>query len=402
MGKAISARAPLGRLREADLMSAPAKTVVALFCACLMCAFGVTDAGADEEGHFLVYSEDNYKVNFISGNLTASVTVSSPWVVLWHTADPFSPTFDLRFLKVYLFNDTDRNGVFSRSEATYTSYLDADHVAWNHTSVEFVNETAGNECARFKMNATLSLYGGPENETVVLADWANMTFWFSITEHNITFTNSIGSYLVRGVLDLRINFTLQVLLPVDAEGLAVEHLLSGGGSNSMFTLKERSSHSRLVDNLISSRVDETQYGDDFTHIFQQTPFAAQEVAYSKEDGTEQVMLFWDSEALCNASGAWLPIASNASYYTTGTGMILHTAYPLPPCGALFQTLHIGINEPGFVQQIRDWFMDNLATILVAAVAVPVLILSAVLLARRVRRRAVTKEERAPDDPQENK
>ncbi|MEM0344201.1 MAG: hypothetical protein QXU73_08185 [Thermoplasmata archaeon] len=382
-------------------MSAPARTVVALLCAFLMCAFGVANAGADDEEHFLDYTEDKYKVNFISGNLTASVTVSSPWVVLWHTTDPFSPTFDLRFLKVYLFNDTDRNGVFSRSEAVYTSYLDADHVTWNHTSVEFVNETAGNECARFMMNATLSLYGGPENETVVLADWANVTFWFSIAEHNITFTNSIGSYLVRGVLDLRINFTLEVLEPIDAEGLAVEQLLSGGGSNSMFTLKERGSHSRLVDSLISSRVDETQYGDDFTHIFQQTPFATQEVAYSKEDGTEQVLLFWDSVPLCNASGAWLPIPSNASYYTTGTGMILHTAYPLPSCGALFQSLHIGINEAGFVQQLRDWFMDNLAAMLVVAVALPVAIFSTVFLMRRVRRRAVAKQERAPDDPKEN-
>ena len=382
-------------------MHTPVRTA-AMLCALSLCILSVGIAGADDDEHFLTYSEDNYKVNFISGNLTSSITVDSPWVVLWHTADPFSPTFDLRFLKIYLFNDTDRNGVFSRSEALHVSYLDADHASWNHTSVEFVNETAGNECARFMMNATLSLYGGPDNETVVLGNWANMTFWFSIAEHNIVFSNSIGSYIVRGILDLRINITLEVLSPVDAEGLAVEQLLGGGGSNSMFTLKERSSHSRLVDNLISSRVDETQYGDDFTHIFQETPFAAQEIAYSKEDGTEQVNFFWDSEALCNSSGAWLPMASNASYYTTGTGMILHTAYPLPSCGAIFQSLHIGIDEQGFTQKLRDWFMDNVVTIVAVAVAVSVMILSAFLLTRRARRRLEAGLEKEPELPEQGK
>jgi len=379
-------------------MSTLIRAAALLACFALAVTAVPTGSLADEE-HFLSFSEDSFKVVFVSGNLTAAVTHDWPRVVLWHTNDPFTPTFELGFPKIHLFNDTDGNGVFSRSEAVLTSYLDSNHVAWDYTKVEFVNESAGNECARFRMNATLALYGGEDNETVVVSDWANVTFWFSIAEHNITFANSVGSYVVRGMLDLRINFTIDFARPADAEAFAVEQLLQGGGSTYMFTLKERGSHSHLVNSLISSRVDETRNGDDFTHIFQQAPFAAQEVAYSKEDGTEQALFYWDSEPRCNRSGAWTPMPSNSSYYTTGTGMILHTAYQLPESGAsVFQSLHIGINEPGFIQELRDWFVDNIWLIVGTVAIISGAVLSAVLVSRRARARAKSSMSKAPDGP----
>lgn len=380
-------------------MTATKRTTAILLVVALLLSFLPAHVRADDGEHFLQYSEDNFKVVFISGNLTAAVTHDWPRVVLWHSTDPFTPTFELGFPRIHLFNDTDGDGVFSRSEAVFVSYLDSNHVTWNYTNVEFVNETAGNECARFRMNTTLSIYGGEDNETVILPNWAYVTFWFSIAESNITFSNSIGSYVVRGMLDLRINFTLDLLAPVDVEGFAVEQLLQGGGSTYMFTLKEKGSHSRLVNNLISSRVDETTNGDDFTHVFMQAPFAAQEIAYSKEDGTEQAMFYWDSEPRSNRSGTWTSIASNASYFTTGTGMILHTSYSLPnDVSSIFQSLHIGISEPGFVQHLRDWFMDNLGLIIAVLALIVGAIVVAVLIVRYARRRSEASVKDGADDP----
>src|SRR5512137_1518757 len=134
-----------------------------------------------KEEHFLDYSEDNFKVVFISGNLTAAVTHDWPRVVFEHTTDPFSPTFEVGLPRLFLYNDSNDDGYFSISEVTYVSYMDENHVNWNVSPVEFLNDSVSGEYAEFRMNTTLALYKGLDNNTIALADWANVTFWFKIS-----------------------------------------------------------------------------------------------------------------------------------------------------------------------------------------------------------------------------
>ena len=128
-------------------------------------------AGVEQEEHFLEYSEYNFAVNFISGNLTATVTPATiaprdwPRIIFKHTTDILSPTFDVGISTIYLFNDTNDDKVFSLSEATHIAYLSSLYnVTWNATAVEFGNDTLGGEYAWLRANAVIGLFDSPEDE----------------------------------------------------------------------------------------------------------------------------------------------------------------------------------------------------------------------------------------------
>jgi len=336
---------------------------------------------ADEE-HFLDYSEDNFKVAFISGNLTAAVTHDYPRVVFYHSTDPFSPTFEVGYPRIYLFNDSNSDGVFAESEIDYVSYLDENHVFWNVTSVEFLNDTVAGEYAHFRMNATLDLYLGLDNETVSIPEWAKITFWFRISEKNVTWSNSKGSYVVKGGTDLTLNYTLEILKGINSTGVVVEQTLQGGGSAFMFILKQLGSHAVVVDRMVSSRFDERVYGTNFTNDFLATALAQQEVDYAKEDATVKAYYRWDSEPTMNTGGNESDALVKSSFYTTGTGMILHSAYMISnSTGSLFQDASLGIDESAFTAKITDWIKENAVAIALLVASIVGIVACVYLLAR---------------------
>jgi len=336
---------------------------------------------ADEQ-HFLDYSEDNYKVAFMSGNLTAAVTHDHPRVVFYHSTDPFSPTFEVGFPRIYLFDDSNADGMFTESEIEYVSYLDENHVYWNVTPVEFRNDTYAGEYAHFRMNTTLNLYLGLDNETISVPEWADITFWFRISERNVTWSNSRGSYVVKGGTDLILNFTLNILKSTNLTGVVVEQLLQGGGSAFMFILKQRGSHADVVDRMVSSRFDERIYGTNFTNDFLATDMAEQEISYAKEDGTIKAYYRWDSVPSMNSSGSETEAPVKSSFYTTGTGMILHSAYMVSnTTGALFQEASLGIDESAFTAKITDWIKENAVAIALVSVSIVAIVACAVFVLR---------------------
>jgi len=92
-------------------------------------------SGADDD-YSLYISVDDTKVGIVSGNLTAAVTRDWPRIVYWHSEDPFTPTFEVSFPRMFMFNDTDADGVFARSEMLGVSFLDSNHVLWNFSAVD--------------------------------------------------------------------------------------------------------------------------------------------------------------------------------------------------------------------------------------------------------------------------
>lgn len=364
---------------------------VSLFCAVLLLSTVDLQSSAFKEEHFLDYSEDNFKVAFISDNLTAVVTHDYPRVLFHHTTDPFSPTFEVGFPRMYVFNDSNSDGEFALSEIEYVSYLDENHIMWNVTSVEFQNNSVSGEYAHFRMNATLDLYLGLDNETVAIPEWANVTFWFGISERNQTFTNSKGSYEVKGRTDLSLNFTLDVMKATNLSGVAIEQLLQGGGSASMFILKQKGSHSDVVDRMVSSRFDERTYGTNFTNDFLPTSLPEQDISYAKDDGTVKAYYRWDSVPSINSSGNVSALPFNCSFFTTGTGMILHSAFTISnTTGSLFQEASIGIDESAFTARITDWLKENAGAIALIVGAIVAVAVSSVVLMRR-RKKAKPKE-----------
>ena len=371
--------------------------VVAACSAVLLAALVPSARGAAEE-HFLDYSEDNFKAIFISGNLTAAVTHDWPRIVWWHSTAPFSPTFEVSMPKMYLYNDSNGDGVFAMSEAIYTAYLDQNHVTWNATTVEFHNDTLSGEYAQFRMNATLSLYKGLVNQTVDVSDWANITFWFRITENTTYHSNSFGTYPVRGKIDLSLNFTIDVLNRVNSSGIVLEQLLQGGGSNEMFMLKEGGSHTQPLYNAVSARVDETGLGLNHTNAFLATDLANQEIAFSKDDGTVQAHYIWDSQPRAGANESSPPVLFNNSYFTTGTGLMLHTAYQIGnSTGPLYHEATIGIDEAGFVLRITDWLKDNLVNILLVIGIVVAVVAALVMIGGRLKSRRKANESNQPEE-----
>jgi len=376
------------------------RTAVSLLCSALLMLCIAAPSAAAEEQHFLDYSEDNFKVAFMSDNLTAAVTHDWPRVVFHHSTDPFSPTFEVGIPRIYLFNDTNSDGEFTISEIEYVSYLDENHVAWNVTPVEFQNDTVAGEYAHFRMNATLDLYLGLDNETVAVSEWANITFWFRISERNVTWSNSQGSYVVKGRTDLSLNYTLDVLKGMNLTGIVVEQLLQGGASSFMFILKQKGSLAEVVDRMVSSRFDERIYGTNFTNDFLATSLANQEIDFAKEDGTVTAYYRWDSVPMMNSSGNEWDAPINSSFFTTGTGMILHSTYTVSnSTGSLFQQVSLGIDESAFNAKITDWIKENAVAIALFIGSIAAVVAGATLF---LRYRKLSKAKAEKKDTEEQK
>lgn len=361
------------------------RAAVSLICTVLLLSCLATPGAAAEDEHFLDYSEDNFKVAFESDNLTAAVTHDWPRIVFHHSTDPFSPTFEVGFPRLYLFNDTNLDREFTISEIEYVSHLDENHVVWNVTPAEFVDETLAGEYIHFRMNATLDLYLGSDDRTLAIQEWANITFWFRISERNVTRTNSQGSYVIKGKTDLTLNYTLDIVKSTNLTGIVFEQLLQGGGTAYMFVLKQKGSHAEVIDRMVSSRVDETSYGTDFTNDFLATSLPQQDISFAKDDGTAMAYYRWDSVPLMNSSGTLLNSSVNNTFLTTGTGMLLHSCYAVSnETSMLFQEASIGIVESAFTAKITDWLRDNAVAITIFVVPIAAIIVATAMVLRHRR------------------
>jgi len=343
-----------------------------------LCSIGA--GRATDEQHFLDSSVDNFKVVFISGNLTAAVTFDWPRVIFQHSTDLFAPSYEVGLPIVYLYNDTNHDGIFSRSEAIYTGYLDSLHnVTWNPTAVQFANGTVSGEYAQIRMSANVSLFNQTTDTVASIENWANLTFSFQITQYPVTYSNTFGSYAILGRTEMKINCTLDILKKLNFTGLAIEHLLKGGGPTYMFMIRENSASPNGSMTIVSSRVNEGIYGPNFTHRLNQTRLPTQDIDFAKEDGTVQAFYRYSSEPLAKTSGQYSPVAMNSSYYTSGTGLVLHSSFEVSnETTSISHESFLGIDEKGFTGRVRDWLKANLPMIMVVSGSIVAVIAFSIL------------------------
>jgi hypothetical protein len=344
---------------------------------------------SDAPKHFLNYSEDNYKIAFASGNFTAAATRDMPRVVFGHTHPVLSPEFGVSSQKLYVFNDTNGDGVFSRSEAIYTSYLDSHLVAWNMSTVEFGSDPAGNEYAQIWMRTKASLYAGIDEvpDLPVISDWAIVTFSYRISERATNHSNVLGTYVVSGKTEMTMSFTITLLKHVDADGIVLEMYVHGGGSTNMLQLREATGAASQLTN-VSSSLDESVLGTNFTHRFMQTERPLQDIYMAKEDGIVQAFYHFSSAPMNGSGGSAGVVRMNSSYYTDGAGMILHQAFFIANgTDALSQQSSLGIDELGFNVSVKDWFQDHLPMLMVVCgtIAAAILLPAFVIMYRRYRK-----------------
>lgn len=362
---------------------------VVVLCGAMLATEFPMLVASDVPDHFLESSHDSYKIAFMSGNFTASITRDMPRVVFLHARAVVSPTFVVSIPKVYLFNDTNDDGVFERSEALYTAYLDFNHISWNVSSAEFGNDTLAGEYAQVRMHGTASLLTGLGNETDIepkIRDWANLTFSFRIYEREANFTTPFGEYSISGRTEMRVNFTIGVIKHLDVQGIAVEENLQGGGSTYMFLLRQANIPGRLVP--ISSRVPEEEIGTNFTHPFLQTRNPLQEVYFAKENGTVQAFSFFSSTPMNGTGPSAKAVPMNSSYYTTGSLMVLDQAFFITNrTDFLTQEMSLGIDEQGFTMTARGWFKENLPILMVVcgSIALVITLPLLVIMYRKYRR-----------------
>ena len=365
-------------------------------------------AGAEEE-HFLEYREYNFAVNFISGNLTATVTPATiaprdwPRIIFWHSTDLLSPIFDVGISTIYLFNDTNDDKVFARSEATHIAYLSTLYnVTWNATAVEFGNDTPGGEYAWLRANAVIGLFDSPEDEYPIIDEWANVTFWFRISQKSVTRSNSYGIYAIQGMVDVRINFELEVLQQVNASGIVLEHGLSAGGSADMFMIREDVGLPTPQLTLADSRDDETVNGDNFTHPMRKTILPCQDILFTKEDQTVQAHYRISSEPYISYNQGIYQVPMGISYYTNGDGLVAHTAYfPVDSNETISHEIVVGIDESGFTPRFRDWVKDNLAMVMIVTGSIAAVV-SISLLVFILRKHWGWGKKRSATDPPEKR
>lgn len=339
-----------------------------------MCAIGLallTISSASgalglDDAPFLTYTVDDYKTAFVSSNLTAMVTNDWPRVAFYHTRDRFSPTFEIGMPVMYLFNDTNGDGLFVRSEMTHLAYLDDHHnVTWNISAVTMGAGPVLGRHAVLDRWADIALYDSRNAIVPVVEKWAKAHFSFLITENSTTYHNDLGSYVVPGRIDIRVNFTLEILRAVNCTGLVLEQYLKGGMSTNTFLLTEDIGLDYPVQTQALCRIDETVEGESFAHRFNLTTLPTQRIEMSKEDGTVQAHYRFSSVPLMHQGANLTKPRINCSYYTTGSGIVLHTAYMVPDAnGTITHDMSLGLDEAGFYTGVKDWFTENLPAIMV--------------------------------------
>jgi hypothetical protein len=362
------------------------RVVVAVLLAALMPVGSVCAEGEDEIP-FLSHSVDDYKTSFVSGNLTAAVTHDWPRVAFYHTNDRFSPTFEIGMPIIYLFNDTNRDGIFARSEATYLAYLDSlRNAPWNISLVLMGADPEAGQFALLNRSADIALYDIREPMEPVMERWAKAHFSFRITENPVTHHNLLGDYRVEGMIDMHVRMTLEILHKVNSTGLVLEQSLKGGLTTNTFVLTEDLGLDQLASTKALSRVDETVNGDDFTHRFNLTDLPVQCIDIAKEDGTVQAHYRTSSVPMMSDGANITAPPMNCSYYTFGSGMILHTAFMVPDAnGTITNDMCLGIDESGFYEHVGDWLAKNLAAVLMATAIVAAVSLITLMVIRRKKR-----------------
>lgn len=362
---------------------------VALLCALVILvplpSLCVAGDDGDDGYEFNVYPDET-KVSIVSGNLTAAVTRDWPRVIFQHSTDLFSPTFDIGFPKIHLFNDTDGDGRFCRSESLYTVYLDSNHVEWNMSAAEPCYTEALGSHVMFSMNARVGAYNETLDAPPCIEDWADLSFWFCVAENRVEYTNPSGLHAVSGKTALFVNMTVTVLNDTGLGFMAVERSIQGGGSTNMFHLLE-DGPGGAVQAVLSAWVDEGLDDPEFTRPLNSTDSSTQMIGLAKEDGTEQAFYRWGSVAGVSQVDAD-PKAVNSSCFTTGTGLILHSVLPLSndtPSFTLDSSL--GIDEDGYSGSVTERIKNLDPGVIALAVTVVVISLAGgVLLFRRRRAR----------------
>jgi hypothetical protein len=365
--------------------------LIAVLTAALLLLLSVSLLLPGASVHFLDYSEDNYKIAFVSGNFTAAVTRDMPRVVFGHTHPVLSPEFVVSCQKLYVFNDTNGDGVFSRSEAIYTSYLDSHHVTWNISKVEFGNDSDGNQYAQVWMSTKAALYTGIDDvsDQPVIGDWAVVTFSYRIYERATNHSNVLGTFVVSGKTEMTMSFAITLLKHIDVMGIVLETYVHGGGSTNTLLLREAvesSASGRLM--TVSSSLDESVLGTNFTHIFMQTHRPLQDIYMAKEDGMVQAFYHFSSVPMNGTGASAGVVPMNSSYYTDGAGLVLHQAFFLPNgTESVSQESSLGIDELGFNASVKDWFQDHLPMLMVVCgtIAAAILLTAFIVMYKRYKK-----------------
>jgi len=367
-----------------------------VFFAVMLCSSTAPLASASaQEDYTLFVSVDETKVSIESGNLTVGVVTSDwPRLVFWHTVDPFSPTFDIGIPTLYLFNDTDGDGRFCRAETLCTVYLDSNHVEWNRSTVRSDYSVTAGESVMFSMEATTHAYNATSETTPSVQDWANVTLWFCLAENELEYENPAGPHVVSGKTSLFMNITIDVNNRTDFQMLAIETFVQGGATTNSFHILEDGDDGE-VSAVLSARVDETTGSDEFTRPMNSTTSPVQCIDLAKEDGTVQAFYDWDSVAR-NGSGDVDGVMVNSSCYTTGIGLVLHSAMNLTnDTMSISVGSSLGLIESGFVGTMTDWVREHSSTVIAMTIAAAAVVV--VLIHIALRRRRKKKGDRQEND-----
>ncbi len=361
---------------------------VAVLCVTMLLAGPFVATASTSYAHFIDYSEDNYKVVFISGNFTAKVTKIKPMVVFEHTNPVLSPTFSVSCPRLYVFNDSNHDGLFERSEILYESYLDSQHVIWNVSGMGLANTSAGGEYAQVTMRTNASLY--PKSEDVtgtpVVSDWGKVAFCYRISERSVNYTNALGTYEVRGRTEMTVEVTIDLLKRVNATGVVLEVYISGGGATNMMMLRQGTPSGGSTTVKVSSRIDETAFGANFTRRFIQTNRPTQDICIAKEDGMAQAFYHFSSAPTNGMGGNASIVPMNSSYYTDGAGLFLHQAFfTTNETKTIVQESSLGIDERGFAVDVRGWLQSHLALLMAVCGGMASVALVAVFVVMRRQR-----------------
>ena len=292
------------------------------------------------------------ELNFIllkTGIMAVRVARDNPDLTFYLTEDDGSTAL-LRvvYSRLLAFADDNGDGAPQAAEITYTSALWS--YDWEMTEVSLVEDTETGRMASFDLSATVDLVehsAAASDGTRPLStvkEFARITLSFSMTSRDMNRTDDVGTYVVLGGTELKVDIRIDVLTPVEGiDFLTVEQVLKDDRGNYR-PQADRSDGANSED----GTSDEPKKYTDSAELKQRVEF--------RESSSVAGFYSWVKKAvLTRSDGTEEVTAVHAAYIMTDGRMILYLSYPYDvETASIYHDPSLGIFEDGFPFIPEEW------------------------------------------------
>ena len=253
--------------------------------------------------------------------------------------------FRVTYTRLLAFSDVNDDGAPQGDEIAYTSPLWA--YDWDLSDVLLVDDPETGRIATVSMTTTVDLV---ENDPLAaelarpvftIEDFAEITLVFTLSSQDVNRTDEVGTYIILGGAELKVDVHIDVLTPVEGiDFLTIEQTLKDDRGTYLPRTTERDTEAPTPDEL---------------RRYRETEDLKQRIEFRKATGTP-AFYSWVKKAEVTKSDGTEEVADVlAAYLVTDGRMLLFLSYPYEvETVYIFHDPSLGIYESGFPGIPEEW------------------------------------------------